>query len=116
MFYIFFVILIHCLKYDQPYNPKIEILIHKDCIYGKALKTLLDISHTGYKVLQPENNMNLLKDNKSVPKLYLNGKYIGGYKDAVKNWPYVFRSIPNESNFNNLFDPLYVLSKYGTKS
>ncbi len=103
------------IQAKAPYNPKIEILIHNNCMYGQALKILLDLSNTKYKVLDLEKHVDLVKDNKKIPKIYLNGKYIGGYKDSLNNWPYIFKSIPMEVDFSKLYDPEYVISKYGKK-
>ena len=105
-------LLVHIL-FIFTYNPKLKILVHNDCIYSKALITLLDWSDTKYKKINVEDHINLLGKDKHVPKVYINNILIGGYQDSLKVWFYIYKKLPVESNFNNLFNPEYVISKFG---
>lgn len=100
--------------HSTAYNPKIKILTHKTCVYSQALIALLDISETPYTNLDVVEHMNLLRDDKHIPKVFVNGKLIGGYQDSLKNWTKIYKSLPYEQNFASLFNPDYVISKYGT--
>ena len=57
--------------------------------------------------------MHLLKKDKSIPKVFLNKKLIGGYRDSLINWKIVFKMLPYEKDSKLLFDPNYVIGKYG---
>lgn len=98
------------------YEPDIKIITHENCVYSQALIALLDWSGTKYLKLDAVDHMNLLKKNKSIPKVFVNKKLIGGYKDSLKKWTFVFKKLPSEPNFNVLFDPEYVIAKYGQKA
>lgn len=91
--------------------PDIKILSHQDCMYGKALKILLDYSGAKYADLDVLNHMDMIKNNKHIPKLYLNGRLVGGYQDSLSNWIYIFKKLPEPPE--NLGDPEYVIAKYG---
>lgn len=106
---IFFLLqIVLCLTY----KPHIKILTHENCAYSKALIALLDWSGTKYENLDVKNHMDLLKDDNHVPKVFINGKLIGGYQDSLKKWFYVYRKLPYEPQFSVLFNPEYVISKY----
>ena len=95
------------------YAPLIQILVHEDCVYSKSLIILLNWSGTPYEKLNLEENMQLLKNNKSIPKVFVNKKYIGGYRDSLINWKMIFKMLPNEKDPKSLFDPNFVIEKYG---
>ncbi|KAM0679684.1 hypothetical protein GINT2_002092 [Glugoides intestinalis] len=94
------------------YQPEISILVHEDCVYSKALKVLLDWGNTAYKEMNVKDNLDLLKKNSKIPQVYIDGKNIGGYRDSLKSWQYVYRMLPLEPNFEKLYDPEYVVKKY----
>ncbi|ELA42061.1 uncharacterized protein VICG_00910 [Vittaforma corneae ATCC 50505] len=107
-----FLISILCFQGNGKYDPKIDILIHKDCKYSQALKTLLDWSGTEYGILDMDKNMDLVNQDKHIPKVFINGKLIGGYRDSLNMWQYVYRKLPLELDFSRLYNPEYVISKY----
>lgn len=87
-------------------------MVHEDCIYSKALKVLLDWGNTTYKELNVKDNLELLKTSSNIPQVYIDGKSIGGYRDSLKKWQYIYRMLPLESDFEKLYDPVYVVEKY----
>ena len=91
--------------------PQIKILTHKDCQYSLALKILLDYSKAEYEELDVGSHMDMLKSDNHIPKLYLNGKLIGGYQDSLKSWEYIFKTLPERPE--KLKNPDYVNSTYG---
>jgi glutaredoxin len=90
--------------------PDIKILSHQDCIYSRALRVLLDYSGAKYTELDALKHMNMLKDDKHIPKLYLNERLVGGYQDSLLNWTHIFKKLPEPPE--NLKDPEYVISRY----
>lgn len=92
--------------------PDIKILSHEDCMYSRALKVLLDYSGANYTELDVLKHMDMLKDDRHIPKLYLGKKLVGGYQDSLLNWIYIFKKLPEPPE--NLRDPEYVISKYGS--
>lgn len=101
----------NCLEMAR-YEPQISVLVHHNCIFSRALKVLLDLSGTKYEILHPDRNKDLLKFSTKIPKVYLDGKLVGGYVDSLNNWTRIYRSLP-EPNVKNLQDPEYVMKKYG---
>lgn len=92
-------------------SPDIKVLSHQDCMYSKALKVLLDYSGSKYTDLDVLKHMDMIKSDKHVPKLYLDGNLVGGYQDSLSNWIYIFKKLPEPPE--NLRDPEYVISRYG---
>jgi len=97
----------------QPYPSKVTILVRHNCIFSRALKILLDLSNTEYDILPVEKNMHLTAFNTHIPKVYLYGKLIGGYRDSLDVWSSIFNSLPEGSNLKDLYNPQYVIDKYG---
>jgi len=90
--------------------PDIKVITHDDCIYSKALKTLLTYSGSKFRDLDAMKHMNLIKQDKHVPKVFLNGRLIGGYQASLLHWKEIFQKLPEPPE--NLKNPDYVVSKY----
>lgn len=95
------------------YSPKIKVYVHKDCIYSKALLTLLDWSDTEYERVDVDKNLELLQKEKKMPQVFLDGKRIGGYQNSLKQWTTIYKMLPFEKDSGKLYDPEYVVAKYG---
>jgi glutaredoxin len=97
------------------YAPAIKVLVHDDCIYSQSLIALLKWSGTPYEKLDLDKNQDLLKKDKHIPKVFVDSKLIGGYRDSIINWKMIFKMIPYESDPQKLLDPEYVVKTYSNK-
>lgn len=59
------------------------------CIYCNLTKKILEEKKLKYKEINLENNLDLFKDlikktnHKTVPQIFINDKFIGGYTDLL---------------------------------
>lgn len=89
----------------------VRILTHPDCKYSKALKILLDYTSSQYIELDFSKNINLIKNDNKIPKVFVDGRLVGGYRDSLNQWQAVYQRLPEPPT--NLYNPEYVISKYG---